>query len=75
MESSLLGRDLGKDGSMIVGGISLGDFDVKNEEERMKAFLQMSAGWEEDGRGSSNAGEKGICKMLFNHLIALTGKF
>jgi hypothetical protein len=42
MESSFVGRAPGLGVDMSITG----DFDVKDEEGRMKAFLGMSANWE-----------------------------
>ena len=44
LESSFVGRAPGIDKS--VGGVTIADFDMKDEEGRMKAFLGMSADWE-----------------------------
>lgn len=73
MESSLLGRELETDVS--IGGVTLGEFDLKNEEERMKTFLRMSAGWEDGGKSLNSSGgtkEKSICKMLIHYIIDST---
>jgi hypothetical protein len=69
MESSLLGRDIGAEAS--IGGVTLGDFDVKDEEVRMKAFLRISTGWEDEGtplNGTDGVGDSDICKMLLDLL-------
>lgn len=57
MESSMIGREMSMnmDTSMEVGEDTIGTFDVKDEEARMRTFLGMSAAW---GGGSSTSSEK-----------------
>lgn len=46
MESSLIDKEAGLGVDNEAGGVSMCDFDVKDEEGRMRAFLGMSGDWE-----------------------------
>lgn len=55
MDSTLLdaGPDIDIEGEDDIDGVginnvTMGDFDVKDEEGRMRAFLRLSAGWEDE---------------------------
>jgi hypothetical protein len=49
MESSFIDKEAGLRVDNDVGGVSMCDFNVKDEEGRMRAFLGMSGDWEGPG--------------------------